>query len=224
MIKYRQLTIIISLFFVCSTTIAAVDEKPAIEATIQKFLANDLASEKLSADIRVDLVHIEGEAAIAAQDSDVVPEAFFPLLDPVIVVEGYSVHKISTVAANEAVVEITFQRVARTEGSNDHGDNPRIFIKEKASDEIVTYHLKKIESQWVVVNPPVPRVSRCNLISDYQSRIESTQEQLNNMRAGKGGYDPAWLPSIIKDTEADLEYKTKQSNTLLELGACLPQS
>lgn len=218
MIKYL---LFIPLIFICTSLVAATDEINSIETTIQRFIENDLAAEKLSGETRVELVHLEGEAAIAAQDSDVVPEAFFPLLDPVIVVEGYSVNKISSDSTNTAVVDITFQRVARTEGTNDDGDNPRIFIKEKASNETVTYHLKKMDGQWVVVNPPVPRVSRCSLIASYKERIKMVQEKLDNIRAGKGGYDPASVPSVIKRNEAILEYRTKQSNTLLELGPCL---
>ena len=77
------------------------------------------------------------------------------------------------------------------------------------------YSLRKIEGEWKVVNPPLPRVSRCLLIKIYQSNVNRIDKELKVALS-----DVSIKPQVLKNIKDDYDYNTKQLNDLVEIGSC----
>lgn len=128
-----------------------------------------------------------------------------------------SLHSDNFIYRFTAIGVVKFQRVARTQGEG-YGvgvKEPRFFIKENNGDEVVQYSLRKIEGEWKVVNPPLPRVSRCLLIKIYQSNVNRIDKELKVALS-----DVSIKPQVLKNIKDDYDYNTKQLNDLVEIGSC----
>jgi hypothetical protein len=79
----------------------------------------------------------------------------------------------------------------------------------------VQYSLRKIEGEWKVVNPPLPRVSRCLLIKKYQSNVNRIDKRLKSVLL-----EVSPDPVVLKNIKDNYDYYTKQLNDLVEIGSC----
>jgi len=166
---------------------------------------------------RTEYMHLEGERAVRKTGEANRPGIYDWDTDTIIVVDSYHIQNIQIQTENSAIGVVKFQRVARTQGEG-YGlgvKEPRFFIKENNGDEVVQYSLRKIEGEWKVVNPPLPRVSRCLLIKKYQSNVNRIDKRLKSVLL-----EVSPDPVVLKNIKDNYDYYTKQLNDLVEIGSC----
>ena len=166
---------------------------------------------------RTEYMHLEGELAVRKPEDICRPGVFAWDIDAIIIVDSYHIQNIQIMSENSAIGEVKFQRVAKTqgEGNTRYSKEPRFFIKENNGDDVVQYSLRKIEGEWKVVNPPLPRVSRCLLIKKYQENVNRIDKVLKVALS-----DVSIKPQVLKNIKDDYDYNTKQLNDLAEIGSC----
>jgi hypothetical protein len=104
-------------------------------------------------------------------------EVFDAKSDPIELVVKWDFAAAGKVTPQEATVPVHFTAVAETIGFGDSDHNPRR-VKPLAAprDVTVTYHLQHRGADWVMVNPPLPRVSLFALIHILRDNIQETEE------------------------------------------------
>jgi hypothetical protein len=88
--------------------------------------------------------------------------------DMLYVVDSFSINNI-LVNDSTATVEVIFYRLASTEGL---GFYERKIIPDTKQDDLVKYHLKKINGRWWISDPPLPRVSVKAMTDEYEGYLK----------------------------------------------------
>lgn len=91
--------------------------------------------------------------------------------DQILIVDSYQLQNVA-VDGNRAVVTVAYDRLAKTSGSGLPG---RKIIPDHVKLEIVEIHLVLNKGRWLILDPPLPRISIKALIQyyeDYAARME----------------------------------------------------
>lgn len=136
------------------------------------------------ADIRTTLVKYSNNRLEVEKKRD--PELLGKVIafeaDPIMVVNSYKIQQI-VVNNNKAVANVAYDRIAKSKG---HGLPGRKILSEKVKQEIVELHLINEKGRWLVVDPPLPRISKQALMQYYKGYIESMEKWIHTDKSSAG--------------------------------------
>jgi hypothetical protein len=107
-------------------------------------------------------------------------EAFDPRSEPAELVSQWELAGGGKVTAREASLPVHFVAVAEIIGIGDTGAHRRQVKSLTAPHDVtVTYHLRRRGADWVLVNPPLPRVGLLALSRIVHGEIQEIEEIMN---------------------------------------------
>jgi hypothetical protein len=107
-------------------------------------------------------------------------EAFIATADPIELVAKWEFAGEGTVTAQEATLPVNFVAVAETSIVGKLVQEQRVKPLAAPREITVTFHLRRRGSDWVLVNPPLPRVGLFGLIRAIRSEIQVGEEVIKN--------------------------------------------
>lgn len=130
-------------------------------------------------------IFTDGRSATIGDACCSVPrEAFDPRSEPVELVAKWELAGAGTVTAREATLPVHFVAVAEIVGISETGPHRRQ-VKPLAAprDVRVKYHLQRRGADWVLVNPPLPRVGLTALSGIVRGEIQQLEETMGRETA-----------------------------------------
>jgi hypothetical protein len=106
-------------------------------------------------------------------------ENFDPRGDPVVIVSGPGTISGHVVSKDNATYDVLFRVIAVTKGEGEYvvrGNIRRIIPLDQPEFQHVIYHLRLIEREWYVVDPPLPRVSVDVVINMMKKELTSLRK------------------------------------------------
>lgn len=115
--------------------------------------------------------------------------------DAIVVVKAYQIGEVRAHGSN-ATAKVLYERLALTQGYGygAKNSNPREFVRDVNHEDIAIFELEKHEDRWVVVDPPLPRISIDTLLEFYKSqlsRYEGLRDRRKSDSTVENGYDSA---------------------------------
>lgn len=139
------------------------------EAALEVFLNSELHG---CMDCRVALAEID-ESRVDNRQEEPIWYIMSPVYDSVVVVDdGYQVLQTLDAPGGTLVAQVEFKQVAKFTAQ---AEEPRTYQKLEPSKTVVSYTLKETPAGYVVVNPPLVRVDKTQLIQTEQYATREEQ-------------------------------------------------
>jgi len=153
----------------------------AIRKVVDNYCENDFNG---VADTRTTLVKYSNKRLEIEKKRD--PELLGKVIafeaDPIMVVNSYKIQQI-VISNNKSVATVAYDRIAKSKG---HGLPGRKIIPEYVKQEIVEFHLINEKGQWLIIDPPLPRISKRSLMQYYKDYIESMEKWIHTDKSSAG--------------------------------------
>ncbi len=95
--------------------------------------------------------------------------------DPILIVDSYQIQEIS-IRKGGAIVVVAYDRLAKSYGEGLPG---RKIIPEHVKQEIVKLHLIYDKGNWLILDPPLPRIAAKALIQYYENLISPMESWIH---------------------------------------------
>lgn len=95
--------------------------------------------------------------------------------DPILIVDSYQIQEIS-IRKNGALAVVAYDRLAKSHGEGLPG---RKIIPEHVTHEIVKLHLVYDRGNWLILDPPLPRIAAKALIQYYENLINPMESWIH---------------------------------------------
>lgn len=148
------------------------------------------------------------QSVIGDCDCSTPRELFYALYDPIVIVTDWKILEVENATPENATISVRYHVLAATKGQGDYTNNDRQREIEPLTlprDEIVTYHMHLKDDEWLVVDPPLPRVGVDNLVLRARKALSKIERAIKRHPAA----DPH-----SKGHRAAYEWLKKQLATL----------
>lgn len=168
---YIQYILLIALLLLNSSAFAenknkSQQDKLEVKKIIEKYCSSEFYGVP---DIRLDLItySAERQKKESARDPELNGMVIAIEADPLVIVKSYKIISISH-KNNSALARVMYETLAKTIGD---GLEARKILPVKET-EIVKFHLIKQGNKWLILDPPIPRISKKAMIEYYEKDIQ----------------------------------------------------
>lgn len=175
---------------------------PSPDELISEILAKDFGGDGAFRVGKV-IYRADDRSANGECDCDVPREAFLPALSPIVIVSNWHLDGTKILSSNVAVATATFEVIATTEGEGDVSNGARqrkIFSLPEVRIEKVEYRLIRKDEDWMLTNPPLPRVGIRGVIDSIRKQIGQFPPESRRTSAVQNAY--LWETQQLSTLEA----------------------
>lgn len=129
---------------------------PDIRSSIAKFTAHRQREEKI-------------------KDPELMGKIIAFEADPIFIVHSYEITDI-VIEKGKAVVTVVYDQIAKSIGT---GLQERKIVAERLNQDVVKLQLIRDQDQWLILDPPIPRISIKAIIQFYKEKINSMDDWID---------------------------------------------
>lgn len=118
--------------------------------------------------------------------ADSIPEIYYLAYDPLVVVSTWNLVTQRNYGPKKICVEVQFSTLARSKGKglpSWRSNLAREFVvMNSPASETVRYCAVSINGQWMLVDPPIPRVEKAVVVSALQEELKGAERRITGVK------------------------------------------
>lgn len=160
------------VIFLVNTAFSYEYKEKTAKETVQLYCQSDFDG---VSDIRFDIAKFSSqrEKEERKYDSKLKGTVIYWDASPLFVVSSYEILDVE-VNNKVALAVVKYKRLAKTIG---YGTVERKLVPDYKDEDIVKLHLSYTKNKWVIIDPPLPRISKKALIQFYESDFRNYGEK-----------------------------------------------